>query len=102
MSMLTETGVESARYNTTHHTRLILPRNKQVRCIWCSRVHLVESKVTMKCKECGVGFCRSSTGRDCWSHHVAMNGIPESPEKGTKRRLCREVSVAQAENDDDL
>ena len=56
----------------------------------------------MKCKECGVGFCRTSTGRDCWSHHVAMNGIPESPEKGTKRRLCREVSVAQAENDDDL
>ena len=102
VSMLTEVGAESARYNATCHTRLILPRNKQLRCIWCSRVHLVERKVTMKCKECGVGFCRTGSGRDCWSHHVAMNGIPEAPQKGLKRRLCREVSVAEAADDGDL
>ena len=53
----------------------------------------------MKCLECGVGFCRNSVGRDCWSHHVAMNGIPEAPKKGVKRRLCREVSVEEAGND---
>lgn len=56
----------------------------------------------MMCKECRVCFCRTGSGRDCWSHHVAMNGIPEAPQKGVKRRLRREVSVAEAANDDDL
>ena len=31
-----------------------------------------------------------------------MNDIPEAPEKVVKRRLCREVPVAEVENDDDL
>ena len=88
--------------NTTCHTRLILPRNKQLQCIWCSRVHLIERKVTMKYKECRVSFCRTSSGRDCQSRHFAMNGILEAPREGQKRRLCKEVLVAEADNDDGL
>ena len=37
----------------------------------------------MKCLECGYGFCR---GGSCWSHHVAMGGIPQAPKKGTKKQ----------------
>ena len=33
------------------HTKIYL-KNKQVRCIWCSRVNLVEKKTTMMCQEC--------------------------------------------------
>ena len=74
------------------HTRVYLPKNKQVRCIWCSRVHLVNRKVTMKCEECGFGFCRDNSGRECWSHHVALGGIPQAPKKGTKKKRCNEVN----------
>ena len=88
--------------NTTCHIRLILPRNKQLWCIRCSRIHLIKRKVTIRCKEYGVGFYKTGSGRDCWYHHVAMNGIPEAPRKGQKRRLCKEVSVAEADNDDGL
>ena len=56
----------------------------------------------MKWKKCGVGFCKTDSGRDCWFHHVAINGIPEAPRKGQKRRLCKEVSVTEADNDDGL
>ena len=58
--------------------------------------------MTMKWKKCGVGFCKTDSGRDCWFHHVAINGIPEAPRKGQKRRLCKEVSVTEADNDDGL
>ena len=33
------------------HTKIYL-KYKQVRCIWCSRVNLVEKKTTMMCQEC--------------------------------------------------
>ena len=69
------------------HTRLFLKNKKQVRCIWCSRVNLVEKKTTMKCLECDVGFCRDGS---CWSHHVALGGIPRAPKKGTKKRKLSE------------
>ena len=71
------------------HTHVFYPGSKQVRCIWCSRVNLVARKVTMKCKQCNFGFCRPTSGRECWSHHVAMGCVPQAPEKGTKRqRAC--------------
>ena len=47
------------------HTKVILDKSRQVRCIWCSRVHLLEQKTTMRCIECNrAGFCRDQ-GRDC-------------------------------------
>ena len=70
------------------HTREYLKNKRQVRCIWCSRVDLVEKKTTMKCLECGYGFCRQGA---CWSHHVAMGGVPRAPEKGTKKRKVNDV-----------
>ena len=70
---------------TTEHTRVYM-KGKQSRCIWCSRVGLTERKSTMKCVECGFGFCRDSTGRNCWSLHVALGGVPQKPKRGTKKR----------------
>jgi len=83
------TEASQAMHNTTH-TREILKRN-QLRCIWCSRVNLVERKTTMRCKECNKGFCRDGSGNGCWSHHVASGGVPSAPKKGTKKRLANEV-----------
>ena len=71
------------------HTREFT--KKQVRCIWCSRVSLIEKKTTMKCIECGKGFCRDGTGNDCWSLHVALGGVPPCPKRGTKKRKVGEA-----------
>ena len=73
------------------HTMVILDNKRQVRCVWCSRVNLIQRKVTMICKQCDVGFCRATSGRECWSHHVAMNGLPLRPKKGTTRLRPSEV-----------
>ena len=70
------------------HTKLFLKNKKQVRCMWCSRVELIERKTTMKCFECNAGFCRNG---GCWSHHVAIGGVPRAPKKGTKKRKLCEV-----------
>ena len=56
--------------------------SKQLRCIWCSRVNLMNRKTHIVCVECGRGFCRDS----CWSHHVAYGGVPPLPKRGTKKR----------------
>ena len=74
----------------SHHTMEFLTSG-QLRCCWCSRVHLVERKTTMKCKECKVGFCRDRSGRNCWSHHVALGGVPKQPPRGTLKRKAFEV-----------
>ena len=58
-------------------------KQKQVRCIWCSRVNLIERKTTMKYIECNRGFCNK---RDCWSHHAVYGGVPNQPKIGTKKR----------------
>lgn len=68
------------------HTKEFL--KKQIRCIWCSRVNLVERKTLLKCMECGKGFCREG---GCWSHHVALGGCPQAPKKGTKKRLVSQL-----------
>ena len=70
---------------SAEHTREFM-KNKQSRCIWCSRVLLTERKTTMKCIECGFGFCRDRTGRNCWSLHVALGGVPQQPKRGKKKR----------------
>jgi len=72
------------------HTKVILKKGQQVRCIWCSRVHLKESKTTMKCFECNRGFCRDQ-GRECWSHHIAFGGVPKAPPKGSLKRKMNEL-----------
>ena len=77
------------------HTKVFLKRNKQLRCIWCSRVNLVERKTTMMCKECNKGFCRDGSGYSCWSHHIACGGVPTAPSRGTKKR-----SVGEAQEQD--
>ena len=76
--------------NQTEHIQEFIPNKKQVRCIWCSRVGLVDQKVTMKCKECNAGFCRPAPGINCWSKHICLGGVPQAPEKGTKRWLLLE------------
>ena len=73
------------------HTKQYLKNKKQVRCLWCSRVENIERKTTMKCFECNAGFCRN-TG--CWSHHVAIGGVPRKPKRvrGEKKRArCEQV-----------
>ena len=71
--------------SSLNHTKLKMEPGKQVRCIWCSRAHLVERKSSLKCLQCGKGFCREETGRICWALHVAHGGIPGAPKKGTKK-----------------
>ena len=68
----------------SNHTRIYLKRQTQIRCIWCSRVNLIERKTTMKCKECDRGCCRNT---DCWLYHVAYGGVPMQPKKGTRKIL---------------
>ena len=72
------------------HTKVILKAGQQVRCIWCSRVNLKETKTTMKCLECNRGFCRDG-GRECWSHHVACGGVPNAPLRGSLKRKINEL-----------
>ena len=61
------------------HAKVILKKGKQLRCMWCSRVNLVDRKTTLKCLECGKGFCRDkNNGLSCWSHHVALGGGPKA------------------------
>ena len=77
------------------HTNVILKKGKQLRCMWCSRVNLIERKTTLKCLECGKGFCRDeNNGLSCWSHHVALGGVPKSPRYGTKKRKLNECMAA--------
>lgn len=68
------------------HEKVVLPKGKQVRCIWCSRVDLIERKTTMKCMQCDMGFCRDCTGRDCWAKHLALGGVPVPPKRGTQKQ----------------
>ena len=72
------------------HTREFIKKG-QLRCIWCSRVTLIEKKTTMRCIECGKGFCRDGSGYDCWGMHVALNGVPPCPKRGTKKRKVGET-----------
>ena len=67
------------------HTRILLGK-KQVRCIWCSRVNLVEQKTTKKCLEYDKVFFRDNSGRTCWLHYVAMGACSVAPERGRKRK----------------
>ena len=87
---------EENRHKSSH-TRVLLGK-KQVRCVWCSRVNLVDRKTTMKCLECDKGFCRDNSGRACWSHHVAMGACPVAPERGRKRKLVRELNSEEQQN----
>ena len=60
---------------TKEHTKVIPKGGKHFRCMWYSRVNLVERKITIKCLECGKTFCRDkNNGISCWSHHVALGG----------------------------
>jgi hypothetical protein len=76
--------------NICSHTKVILKRGQQVRCIWCSRVNLKESKTTMKCLECDRGFCRDGC-KEYWSHHVALGGISKPPPRGSLKRKINEL-----------
>ena len=72
------------------HTKVKLPGGRQLRCIWCSRVNLIERKCTLQCLECNKGFCRDDQGNSCWSLHVAHGGVPASPKRGTRKRKSGE------------
>ena len=80
----------SSPKDCSHHTMEFLTSG-QLQCCWCSRVHLVERKTTMRCKECKVGFCRDRSGRNCWSHHVALGGLPKQPPRGSLKRKSSQV-----------
>ena len=84
----TISSVSCEKIHRGEHTRVYLKNKKQVRCIWCSRVDLIEKKTTMKCLECDFGFCRAGS---CWSHHVALDGVPAAPKKGTKKRKLSDL-----------
>ena len=89
-----ESNPSSLSYISTKHQAshtIILLGKKQVQCIWCSRVNLVESKTTMKCLECDKDFCRDNSGRACWSHHVAMGACHVAPERGRKIKLVQDI-----------
>ena len=73
------------------HTKLILGKVKQARCIWCSRVYHRESKTTMKYQERNRGFYRNQD-MDCWYHHIALGGAPKAPPKGALKRRINEMS----------
>ena len=75
--------------------KIILKVGKQLRCMWCSRVNLLERKTTIMCQECGKGFCRDeNNGLSCWSHHVALGGVPKAPRYGTRKRKLNECMDA--------
>ena len=75
------------------HTKILNP-SKQSRCIWCSRVHLIERKTTLKCMECNSGFCRATTGRNCWENHVSMGSVPVAPKRGKRKRMVEDIETA--------
>ena len=73
------------------HTKILLKGGKQLWCMWCSRVNLLERKTTLMCQECGKGFCRDKRNRlSCWPHHVARGGVPKAPKHGTRKRKMNE------------
>ena len=81
------------------HTKVFLAKGKQLRCIWCSRINLTHRKTTLKCKECGKGFCRDESGNGCWSNHVCYGGVPIAPKRGTrKRNICDDDSETLVED----
>ena len=49
------------------------------------------------CQECGKGFCQDCSGLSCWSHHVALGGVPAAPARGTKKRKVQEC--VEVDND---
>ena len=63
------------------HTKEFLKKGKQLRCVWCSRMHQTEKKTTLKCKECNRGFCRD----ECWANHVSFGSAPAARTKRMKR-----------------
>jgi len=71
-----------------HHTKQIM--KSQNRCVWCSRINLTHRKTTLKCKECGSGFCRDKSECMCWSHHLALGVCPLVPKRGTLKRNARD------------
>ena len=88
--------VTEANIGVQCHEQVYLSGTKQRRCIWCSQVNHVERKTTLMCRQCGVGFCRDSSGRGCWSHHISAGGIPAPPAKGTHKRKSKEVTEEEA------
>ena len=68
------------------HTRHFLAKGKQLRFIWCSRVHLIERKTTLKYVECGYGFCRNK----CWEHHQRLGSTPAASRRGERKRKMNE------------
>ena len=67
----------------SQHTQNWLKNGKQVRCVWCSRINFTVRKTTLLCIECNKGFCRDTSGRSCWLHHVAHGGYPVTPARGS-------------------
>ena len=78
-----------------HHTKTIM--KSHIRCVWCSRVNLTHRKTTLKCKECGSGFCRDKSGCMCWLHHLALGVCTLVPKRGTLKRNARDN---EGEDDD--
>lgn len=74
----------------SHHKNRKLGKGRQLWCISCSRVHLVEQKITLACNDCGKVFCNDSTGRGCWSFYVATGGVSAPLKKGSRKRKVSE------------
>ena len=57
-SCLTTVSSFVAYTGNKQRTKIILKGGKQLRCMWCSRVNLLERKTTLMRQEYGMGFCR--------------------------------------------
>ena len=72
------------------HTKVNLPGGRQLICIWCSRVSLIERKYTIQCLKCNTGCCRDDQGNSCWYLHIAHGGFPAPPKRGILKRKSGE------------
>ena len=62
--------------------------------MWCSRANLLERKTSLICQECGKGFCRDERNRlSCWSHYIALGGVPKALKDGTRKRWINECII---------
>ena len=75
------------------HDMMVCEGSRQLRCVWCSRVHLKERKTTMYCLQCKKGFCRGSVGRSCWNDHILYGGCPPAPRRGAMKENMMKIAA---------
>ena len=94
-SYLTTVSSLTACTGNKQSNKIILKRREQLRCMWCSRVNLLDRKTTLMCQEYKKGFCRDENNiLSCCSYHVALGGVTHAPKYGTRKRNLNECMEA--------